>query len=148
MLILLSLIYIIVSIYKLKRIPESISETSYLWNKINWFTIYCMSIVGTIIIPWIDMTPSSYQFLCFLSCVGILMAGSTPLFKEKFEGTVHYAGGILAMLGWIIWAIISGYWGVLILDAIITAILSIIKPRCWVFWAEIVAILTLGILLI
>lgn len=140
----LTSIYIIISIIISKSIPVSISDTSYLWNKINWFTIYCILLAGTLIIPWIDITPSSYQFLCFLSCIGILMAGSTPLFKEKFEGIIHYIGGILAFLCWFIWIIISGYWDLLILDSIIIAALSIIRKQSWVFWAETVAIVTLS----
>lgn len=57
----ITLIYLSISIYILKTIPESISETSYLWKgKINWFSVYCILLVVSLFIPWILMTPETY----------------------------------------------------------------------------------------
>lgn len=145
----ITLIYLAISLYKLKGIPESISETSYLWTgKINWFSIYCVALVGSLITPWILMTPESYQFICFLACAGILACGTTPFFKEKFQGKIHYTGGIIAMLCWLIWMILGGYWIALIIGSILFIALTIIKKDSWVFWAELIGLIILFILIL
>lgn len=145
----ITIIYLLVSIYKLKEIPQSISETSYLWtNKINWFSIYCILLVVSLLIPWMLITPETYQFICFISCAGISACGVTPFFKETFQGKIHYTGGVIAMLCWLIWIILGGYWIALALGAILFIILTIIKKDSWVFWGELIGLITLFILII
>ena len=83
-----------------KGVPESISETSYISkNKfgVTWpFTAICFISAVCIFPLWITVTPEFYQFVVFLSCSGMIFAGCSPLFKEKFEGTIHYTSGMVA----------------------------------------------------
>ena len=70
--IILSVVYLGCAIYKLKNIPESISETSYIWetncdhkqwHKAHLFSIYCCLMAGLMFWPWIKITPEYWQFL-------------------------------------------------------------------------------------
>lgn len=142
----LTLIFLLIALIKIKQIPTSISEISYLWSP-KVFSVYCVLLAITLLIPWLAITPITYQFICFLSCVGIIACGTTPFFKESFEGKIHYTGGVIAMLCWLIWMILGGYWIALILFAVITLILILIKPKCWVFFGELVGLIILTILL-
>lgn len=145
----ITIIYLAISIYKLKRVPESISDTSYLWTgKINWFSIYCLLLVGSIFLPWVLITPETYQFICFLSCSGILACGVTPFFKQSFEGKIHYTGGIIAMLCWLIQMVLGGYWIALLIGSILFIILTIIKKDSFVFWGEIIGLIILSIIIL
>lgn len=145
----LTLIYLIASFIKLKQVPESISATSYLWTgKINWFSIYCLLLAVSLFLPWMMVTPELYQFLCFLSCVGIITCGVTPFFREEFAGKIHYAGGGLAIVCWLIWMILGGYWVWLIAYVILFILLTIIKKDSFVFWAELIGLIILFIVII
>lgn len=146
---LLTIIYLVISIYRMGSIPTSISETGYLWKgKINWFSVFCVVLAISMFPSWALLTPELYQFLCFLGCVGLITCGVTPLFKFKFQGTLHCIGCCIAILCWIIWMILLGYWFTLILDIVIFLLLLLIKKKCWILWGELVAIITLSSIMI
>lgn len=150
-------IYITLSIYKSKKFPESISETSYIWesncdhkqfHKAHIFTWYCLLIAALLFPIWISHTNQNWQFLAFLGSVGICGAGITPFFKEKFQAPIHYGGGILAMLCYMMWMIFSGNVPYLAISMSVATILTIIKRKSWVFWYEICGLISLCIKLI
>lgn len=147
-------IYITLSIYKSKKIPESISETSYMWesdcdhksfHKARIFTWYCLLTAALLFPTWISHTNQTRQFLVFLSSIGICGAGITPFFKEKFQAPIHYGGGILAMLCYVIWMILSGNFLYLAISVSIATVLTIIKRKSWIFWYEICGLIGLCI---
>ena len=141
----LVLAYISVSSYKSRQIPPSISETAYLWaeSKVNWFTVFCVVLGILILPPWLIVTPEVFQFLAFLGCAGLIICGTSPLFRENFQGTVHIVGFLIAIVAWLIWMILSGLSFVLLLDLIIFGCMLLIKADKWILWLELIAILTI-----
>lgn len=133
--------YILISILKYKKVPDSISDTFYLGND-WWFTVV-MVILGVLIcINLISITSENYQFLSFLIGTSLLFVGAAPHFKEEFERKVHYGSAIVFALTSQIWA--SLYYSPLIL---LTWILSIvwINTKQRTFWGEITCIINLAL---
>ena len=147
--IILSIAYLGYAIYKLKDIPGSISETSYIWetdcdhkqwHKAHLFSIYCALIAGLIFWPWIKITPEYWQFICFLGCVGVLMAGVTPFFKKNYQSSIHYTGGAIIALSWASWMTIMQRYIIIALCGIFIGICCIVKPKSWVLWFEVIGL--------
>lgn len=144
---LISLAYLSLALYKVKRAPESISELSYLWDS-KVFSIFCIALAFSLLPFWVYETPENYQFICFLSCCGIVACGVTPFFKETFQAKIHYTGGIIAMLCWLIWMVLEKEWVFLLIDITLIIILTLVRRKSWVFWGEIVGLFSLiGILI-
>ena len=97
LLLLLTTIYVWVSAYKLKAIPESLSATYYLWP--SWVFPFFMAATGIILLPyWLEATKdSNWQFLSFISCVSFIFVGCVPDFRnDKGEYQIHVICGYLA----------------------------------------------------
>ena len=129
--------------------PRSISETSYMahvrWHTTLPFTALCV-ISAVFLFPlWIDKTPDEYQFLVFLSCAGMLFAGSTPLYRQEFESKVHYTGGAIAFVCGIAWLVLMHCWISLISIAVVGGLWTLIKPKSWTFIFEFVGYVCLHI---
>ena len=152
----LSIIYFGVAIYKAKRIPESISETSYIWeqgcttpvdkngpHKAYLFSFYCALVAGLMFWPWMSQTRENIEFLCFLGCAGILAAAVTPFFKEKYQAPVHYGGGMVAVISWFVWMLCMKHVIELAAALIVLFFLIECKKESYVFWTEIVGLVTL-----
>lgn len=145
----LTISYMAGAIIKAKSIPESISATSYIWesncahkslHKAGLFSLYCALVAGMIFWPWVSQTSEYWQFLSFLGCTGILAAGSTPFFRESYQARIHYSGGIIAMISWLMWMIVNSFHAELGWCAGIILILCCIKRRPWVLWGELVGL--------
>lgn len=148
----ITIIYNTYIIIKNKNVPESISETSYIFHRLNGkyylFTCYCF-LVTIILLPiWLNFSNEDYQFLVFLSCSGILFAGITAFFKEDFQKTIHYTSGIIAVITYIIWLILSGFINLLIIEILLVLILIILNRKNYVYYTEIVGLIGLIFLLI
>lgn len=156
--IILNLIYLTISVIKLKYIPESISETSYMWeenckdegtlHKAHIFSLYCFLTSALLFYPWIVETAEKWQFLCFIACAGLIASGTTPFFKERYQFTIHYIGALVAFFSWLVWMCVSSQWIGLGISVGIFIILTIWKKESFVFWAEILSIFTLFVLLL
>lgn len=151
--------YITMATIYAKRLPESISETSYIWetecNHLNRqhrayvFSVFCFILAILLFYPWYAVTPSKYKFLCFIGCMGVLAAGATPFFKEKGKNIIHYFGGMIAVLCSLIWMGCMGYWVPLVIGILVFIILSIIYYDSIVLWGEITALFFLiGVLIL
>lgn len=105
---------ILFTVFNNDETPESISATSYisreLFDTTAPFTVLCISSAVCLFPLWVAVTPDIYQFLVFLSCMGMLFAGTTPLYKQEFEGKIHYTGGIIAFVCGLIWLILTHCW--------------------------------------
>ena len=82
LLLLLTIIYVSVSAYKLKAIPESLSATYYLWP--SWVFPFFMATSGIILLPyWLEATKdSNWQFLSFISCISFIFVGCAPNYRK------------------------------------------------------------------
>ena len=142
---LLSLIVLTIYIMYAVRmcgVPWSLSDTYYQLNKRGrpaWLFQMAMIIPAMLLVPvWIECSSENLQFLAFLSCGGLMFVGSAPLFKEEFQGRVHYTGTVIAGLATILWVCLSGMW---YLPAVAFPVAGIImlRYRKWLFWAEMAA---------
>lgn len=140
-------IYLINCLLRMDRTPVSISETSYECDP-KLCSIYCIGLGILLFPPWVLNTPEDYQFVCFLGCVGVIAAGTSPYFRDSFEAKIHYIGGGLAMLAWIVWMCLGHLYIELGITVGITLALTLIRRQSWVFWAEIVSILMLIVILL
>lgn len=135
-----------------KKIPESISNTSYIFLNINkkyyYFSIYCILTAAIIFPIWLNVSVEELRFLVFLACCGIIFASVTPFFKEDFHKPIHYVAGIVAVVCYILWMILSRYTKWLLYESIVTIIAIIFDYKNFVYYIEIFGILTLLLLLI
>ena len=147
-LILITLLYNSFVIIKYKKIPESLSETSYLLggNKRYFFTAYCF-IISICLLP-ILLEISILQFLPFIFCGGLLFAGCSPLFREGLDKPIHYIFSILAFIAYIFYMIFCMGWIWLIGYLMALSVLCAIKWRSYIYWAEIIAVLELIIFIL
>lgn len=135
------------------KIPESVSETSYILQdksktgKPSGFTYICLIIAMCFMPYWIFITPDKLQFLVFLCCAGVIFAGSTPFFREGFEKPIHYISGGLSALTYILWFILFGgwYWLLGVLGAIGLSMLIKGDLKEYVYWIEIYGVIFLMI---
>lgn len=123
-------------------VPWSLSDTYYQLNKRGrpaWLFQVAMIIPAMLLMPvWLECSAGNLQFLAFLSCGGLMFVGSAPLFKEEFQGRVHYTGTVIAGLATILWVCLSRMWYLLAITFAVAGIIML-KYRKWLFWAEMAA---------
>lgn len=91
------MLYICHTIYKIKKIPKSLSDTYY--AHVSWLFPTVMTLTGMLLLPhWLDVTKdSNLQFLSFLACIGIIFVGTAPDFKnDNNEYIIHMVCAYLA----------------------------------------------------
>lgn len=137
-----------VSVVKMFGVPPSLSDTFYLLqNKYpnkstKWlFTILCFTTMFTVLIPWLDISKESIQFLCFMAASGLGFVGAAPHFKG-YEYNIHVAGTIFCALGSQLWLLLSGYWYAPLIALAIMAIPAFKQKKNYVFYAEMAAFLS------
>lgn len=139
---------------KFGGVPESISATFYSLQHKYWFGA-TMWITAFLLMPAIlEVTPSNYQFVAFLSCLGMFLVGAAPNFREWLDKKVHKAGAIMCVS-------LSQIWVALICPFALFAWLAYIAYTAWImkkkwkgnfisaflltkpmFWIEIAALFT------
>lgn len=139
---------------KVKGIPYSISATFYALEH-KWLFCATMIITAGLLMPAIlQKTPESYQFTAFLACVGMIMVGAAPHFKEGLEKKIHTAGAVLCLLFSQVWVLLICPWPLLVwLCYLAYTVVMMIKK--WngnfissfiltkpMFWVEITALIT------
>lgn len=93
---LIILLYCIIIITKDKEIPNSISQMVYsLEEKMKWTFTMVMMIVGFMIVPQLmEVINPNYEFLGFLTVLGIFGVGADPLVKGE-KNIVHYVSAAI-----------------------------------------------------
>ena len=92
--------YLIIIIIKDKKIPESISATVYsLSNTKKWLFTIMMFLIAMLIAPelFILMEGSGYEWLSFLTILGMLGVGADPLVPGE-RNVVHFGTCFLLKL--------------------------------------------------
>lgn len=136
-------------------IPSSLSDSYYLLeskkrNLGALFTIMMFSMTFLIIAPMLQITPENWQFLAFLSVIGIGFVGAAPLFKSGgTESKVHtYAAAASAIFS-LLWMFICypELVGSLFNSIIIVMIGIFISKRNvsynYIFWIEMILFLSI-----
>lgn len=146
------IIFIIYNIFIIRNfnIPESLSETTYLMGNKYWlFPLICGLFVFTILPIWFGILPSSYGYIKFFSCIGLLFVGATPFFKKEFDGRIHYTAAIISLLGFISWFLLNGLYIWIIVDIILfICSILILDKKNFVYYGEVIVWITLLIYLI
>ena len=147
---LVSIVYNTYVICYYNKVPESLSETAYLFggNKRFLFTAYCTVCGGLLFPSLVSITPEGFEFLPFLITSGLCFAGFSPIFKEGLEGKVHYISAIIAFLGFILYVInFLGMWWFI---GFVVALggLCLWKSECVIYFAENLALSVLLLWLI
>lgn len=139
---------------KFKGVPSSISATFYKLEHKLWFWSTMWLTAGLLMPAILEVTPDCYQFTAFLVCLGMLLIGIAPNFREGIDRPIHITGAILCILFsqvWVgltypwtllVWAIYLAYtvWSTKIhwKGNLISAFL-LTKPM---FWIEVTALIT------
>lgn len=135
---------------KLFGIPESLSNTYYLYQGIDdglkrLFPAMMFTMVVLMLPGWLDIAEdSSYQFLAFLACSGILFVGFAPAFKDyQTESHVHTSAAIISAIASLLWIclVTPFWWFIPLVSAIViySAIKTQTLEKSLVFWLEIIA---------
>lgn len=110
----------------------------------NFFLIFCIGFACLIFLPWIMVTSELWQFLVFISCAGLIIAGTTPTYKEeKIQKTIHWVGGVLSLIAWCAWCILEMHFGILFDFLILFGITLIFNKKNYTYWAEVLSMLIL-----
>ena len=130
-------------------IPESLSNTYYLWKEKNgkgWLFPLMMYAVVILMMPaWISLSEgSNFQFLSFLAPASIMFVGTAPRFKDgDLENKVHTISAIIAAVCSLAWvALVTPYWWVMLIwlgFIALAAILTSSYKTCLVYWLEQIA---------
>lgn len=148
LLLLLTTIYVSVSAYKLKAIPESLSATYYLWP--SWVFPFFMATTGIILLPyWLEATKdSNWQFLSFISCISFIFVGCVPNYK-KDDLPIHMIAAYIAAFAALLSMSLVLNWEVLVGVALVTFLFNFqeIKTK-YVFLLEMTILYSLYISLI
>lgn len=148
LLLLLTTIYICVSTYKLKAIPESLSATYYLWP--SWVFPFFMAATGIILLPyWLEATKdSNWQFLSFISCISFIFVGCVPNYR-KDDLKIHMIAAYIAAFAALLSMSLVLNWEILVGVALATFLFNFreIKTK-YVFLLEMTILYSLYISLI
>lgn len=79
-------------------IPYSISETYYKIKHKFWFAVATIGTAALLMPAILEVTPEQYQFLAFLACVGMILTGAAPNFREGIEKKIHTAGAVMCLV--------------------------------------------------
>lgn len=133
-------------------IPESLSNTYYLWKEKNgkgWLFCLMMYEVIVLMMPaWIILSEgSNFQFLAFLAPASITFVGTSPRFKDgDLENKVHTISAIIAAACSLLWVgLVTPYWWVILIWFGFIALASVLTSSyktAYTYWLEQVAFLS------
>lgn len=115
--------------------PSCISESYYLIENKNLFTLW-IAVVSFLIFPaWVEISPVNIQFLSFLSVVSLGLVGVNPRYLES-ERIVHIVSALLAGIISLIWNIVTGQYIIPIACTLVLVTLYILRVKNLLFWTE------------
>lgn len=138
-------IFILYNIYVIKEfgIPESISDSYYrLRNRGHkaTFTLFCWITSFPLLIYWIERYSTDWDFLPFVSCVGLMFVGTAPAFKDfELERKVHSIAAIICLIASYVWSLFFGSIFLSINFIFLTILLYYLLKKNKIYWIEIVA---------
>lgn len=135
------------------NIPESLSNSYYLFKeRKEWqkylFPTMMVSLVVLLLPAWLTVSEgSTFQFMTFLTCVGISFTGATPAFKSGgVEGKVHKISAIIAAIFAILWIVLVTEFefviGIYLVGVTAMALLTRTLKTCYIYHLELVAFLS------
>lgn len=147
--------YVIAVVIKNKAIPIHLSQSFFILEHKFLFSICLLLIAFLALPPLLEITPISYQFLSFISCVSLGFIALTPNYLDKYNGIIHKVAACIAvicsqilillinpflMISWFFYIFIC-----LIISRIKEITISQMNP---LFWGEIIAFTNIFLLFI
>lgn len=115
-------------------LPASISETYYKSEK-KWQFPAAIAATGLFaLVPMINHTPETYQFVAFFIVAATLFVASAPAFREEFVGKIHATAASVLGVCALTWLILTS--GVPWI-AVAGLILAQMDRRHFLFWIEV-----------
>lgn len=135
------------------KIPIHLSQSYYILKNGWLFTLFMFLIMFLTIIPLMEIIPTKYQFLAFLSCASIGFIGASPNFLEDLEGRVHKIGAVIAIvcsqfLIYLYQPIILLTWILLLISLLIYHIYNkTLQGSNLLFWVETLSFINIYLLI-
>lgn len=127
---------------RIKYKPDCISQSYYLLNNGNIFTIYMVIIAFLAFPAWVEISPICFQFLPFLSVIALVLVGIYPRYLGQ-DRVTHIMGASITGILSIVWNMVSG---TLLIPALLLIVLILIfafNIRDKLFWIECLAFLNI-----
>ena len=115
-------------------IPASISATYYNTEK-KWLFPFTIATTGLCaLMPLLNNTPESYQFVAFFIVAATLFVASAPAFRDDMIGKVHGVSAAVLGICALAWLILTSGCPWL---AIVGICVAIIDLKHFLFWIEV-----------
>lgn len=148
--------YVAAVCIKGKGVPNSISATFYALKHKLWFGATMWITAGSLMPAILEISKDNSEWSAFLACVGMMLVGMAPNFKEKFEGNIHTIGAVMCLLFSQIWVafnqpLLLAAWPIYAIPTAIRTFINYKKNKNIkdafvqtkpMFWVEIVALAT------
>lgn len=103
----------------------SISE-SYYKVKPKWlFQVWAVGSAATLLPLWLEISPTNFEFLAFLSCVMLGVVGFAPLFKTT-QFWQHMICACICLVLAITWTCLVGLWYISVISMVLSIISSLV----------------------
>lgn len=130
------------SYIRIKYKPDCISQSYYLLQNGNIFTMCIIAIAFLTFPAWVEISPICFQFLPFLSVVALMLVGLCPKYLGQ-DRIPHIAGASVTCILSIVWNIVSGTLLIPTLLLIVLILLFAFNVRDKLFWTECLAFLNI-----
>lgn len=130
------------SYIRIKYKPDCISQSYYLLQNGNIFTMCIIAIAFLTFPAWVEISPICFQFLPFLSIVALMLVGLCPKYLGQ-DRIPHIAGASVTCILSIVWNIVSGTLLIPTLLLIVLILLFAFNVRDKLFWTECLAFLNI-----
>lgn len=127
---------------RIKYKPDCISQSYYLLNNGNIFTIYMVIIAFLAFPAWAEISPICFQFLPFLSVIALVLVGIYPRYLGQ-DRVTHIVGASITGILSIVWNIVSGALLIPALLLIVLILIFVFNIRDKLFWIECLAFLNI-----
>lgn len=116
-------------------LPTSISDTYYN-TEVKWLFPTCTATAGVLaLVPLLNITPDSYQFVAFFIVASILFVAAAPAFREELTNKVHSGAAMTLGVSAMTWLILTS--GIPYITIIVTLTGLIFDRRHFLFWLEV-----------
>lgn len=117
-----------------RGLPCSISDTYYHTARRWLFGATIGASGGLALVPLLNVTPRTYQFVVFFIVASILFVAAAPAFKEELTHCVHYGAASVLGLSATTWLILTTGVPWIAIGGGVTGVLD--RRRC-LFWIEV-----------
>lgn len=146
----LTISYVVMLCAKNNGIPIHLSQSFYILKHKFIFSLFLLSLTFMLLPPLLEITPTEYEFLSFLTGASVAFIGVTPNFMEKFEGKIHSISAYISVVAsqlliLLTKPIIIIIWLIAALSMLIYKLLNRENEINYIFWIEIIGLTSIFI---